>query len=295
MRAIHGPTMGGAWVLTAVLVATACHTDPRPRSPGLERQLNEVAITAERDSLLLEVAANGRLLSDIQAELTKVQPVRQPAEGPESPALELTKDQRTFVLDRVKEITTRIKDAETRLANSERRARRLTRATDSLTQDLTGAKASIAQLSQIVADQQATMAALTSQVDGLVTENLVLSDSVFRLTDDRNTVYFVAGTRQELLASGVLVEDGHRGVPLFGRRGVQPARDLPLSQFTSIDRTRTQEIPLPRPDRRYRIVSRQNPAYVAETVHRGEVREKLTIASPDKFWEPSRYLILVEQ
>ena len=294
MRAIHGPTMGGAWVLTAVLVATACHTEPRPHSPGLERQLNEMAITTERDSLLLEVAANGRLLSDIQAELAKVQPVRQPAEGPESPSLELTKDQRTFVLDRVKEITTRIKDAETRLANSERRVRRLTRASDSLTQDLTGARASIAQLSQVVTDQQATIAALTDQVEGLVTENLVLSDSVFRLTDDRNTAYFVVGTRKELLARGVLVEDGHRGVPLIGKRGVQPARELPLSEFTSIDRTRTQEIPLPRPDRRYRIVSRQNPDYVAEAGNRGEVREKLTIASPEKFWEPSRYLILVE-
>jgi hypothetical protein len=295
MRAIHGPTMGGAWVLTAVLVATACHTEPRPHSPGLERQLNEMAITTERDSLLLEVAANGRLLSDIQAELAKVQPVRQPAEGPESPSLELTKDQRTFVLDRVKEITTRIKDAETRLANSERRVRRLTRASDSLTQDLTGARASIAQLSQVVTDQQATIAALTDQVEGLVTENLVLSDSVFRLTDDRNTAYFVVGTRKELLARGVLVEDGHRGVPLIGKRGVQPARELPLSEFTSIDRTRTQEIPLPRPDRRYRIVSRQNPDYVAEAGNRGEVREKLTIASPEKFWEPSRYLILVVQ
>jgi len=295
MRAIHGPTMGGAWVLTAVLVATACHTGSRPRSPGLERQLNEATITAERDSLLLEVAANGRLLSDIQAELVKVQPARQPADGPESPSLELTKDQRTFVLDRVKEITTRIKTAETRLASSERRARRLTQATDSLTQDLGGAKASITQLSQVIADQQATMAALTGQIDGLVTDNMVLSDSVFHLTDDRNTVYFVAGTRKDLLARGVLVEDGHRGVPLIGKRGVQPARELPLSEFTSIDRTRTQEIPLPRPDRRYRIISRQNPAYVAEAGHRGEVREKLTIASPEKFWEPSRYLILVEQ
>lgn len=121
MRAIHGPTMGGAWVLTAVLVATACHNEPRPNSPGLERQLNEVALTAERDSLLMEVAANGKLLSDIQTELSQVRPIRKPAEGPESPALELTKDQRTFVLDRVKEIAARIKDAETRLASSERR------------------------------------------------------------------------------------------------------------------------------------------------------------------------------
>jgi hypothetical protein len=47
MRAIHGPTMGGAWVLTAVLVATACHNEPRPNSPGLERQLNQpTSVTA---------------------------------------------------------------------------------------------------------------------------------------------------------------------------------------------------------------------------------------------------------
>ena len=294
MRAIHSPTMGGAWALTAILVATACHPDPRPRSPGLERQLNEMAITAERDSLLLEVAANGRLLSDIQAELARLQPGKPPTES-ESPALELTKDQRTFVLDRVKEITTRIRQAESRLATSERRVRRLSRATDSLTQDLTGARASVAQLSQVVSDQQATIAALGGQVEGLLTENLILSDSVFRLTDDRNTAYFVAGTRNELLAKGVLVEDGHRGFPIVGKRGVQPARELPLSEFTSIDRSQIQEIPLPRPDRRYRIISRQNPAYVSEAGRRGEIREKLTIASPERFWEPSRYLILVEQ
>ena len=288
MRAIHGPTMGGAWVLTAVLVATACHSEPRPNSPGLERQLREVAMTAERDSLLLEVAANGRLLSDIQTELSRVQSARKPAEGPESPSLELTKDQRTFVLDRVKEIAVRIKDAETRLASSERRASRLTRAGDSL-------KTTVTTLTEILSNQQATIAALNAQVDGLVTENLALSDSVFHLTDVRNTVYFVAGSRKELLAKGVLVEDGHRGIPLIGKRSVQPARELPLSEFTSMDRSAAQSITLPRADRRYRIVSRQNPAYVSEAGHRGEVRETVTIASPEKFWEPSRYLILVEQ
>jgi hypothetical protein len=288
MRAIHGPTMGGAWALTAVLVATACHTDPRPNSPGLERQLNEVTLTAERDSLLLEVAANGRLLSDIQTELARVVPSRKAADGPESPSLELTKDQRTFVLDRVKEIAARIKVAETRLAASERRAGRLARAGDSLTTAVTG-------LSEILSTQQATITALNTQVEGLITENLALADSVLHLTDSRNTVYFVAGSRQELLARGVLVEDGHRAIPLIGKRSIQPARELPLSEFTSLDRTASQTITLPRADRPYRIVSRQNPAYVFEAGNKGEVRETLTIAAPEKFWEPSRYLILVEQ
>jgi hypothetical protein len=288
MRANHGPTKGGAWVLTAILVATACHTDPRPRSPGLERQLNEVTLTAERDSLLLEVAANGRLLTDIQAELAKVQPVRTPTAQPESPSLEVTKDQRTFVLDRVREITIRLKDADTRLASSERRMWRLTQRGDSLTRDLTEAKAA-------VENQKATIAALGAQIDGLVTENLVLADSVLHLTDDRNTAYFVVGTRSELLAKGVLEEDGHRSLLLIGRRGVQPARNLPLGEFTSIDRSSIREIPLPRADRKYRIVSRQDLVYLKEVGHQGRVKGSVAISSPEKFWEPSRYLIVVEQ
>jgi hypothetical protein len=237
---------------------------------------------------MLEVAANGKLLSDIQAELAKVQPARRSTDGPESPSLELTKDQRTFVLDRVKEITLRIKDAETRLASSERRASRLAKVGDSL-------KTSVASLTEILSNQQATITALNTQVEGFVTENAVLADSVSHLTDEQNTVYFVAGTREELIHKGVLVADGHRAIPLVGKRGVSPSRDLPLVEFTSFDRTSTQSIPLPKPDRSYKIVSRQNPAYVAEAGRHGEVTETVTIESPEKFWAGSRYLILVEQ
>jgi hypothetical protein len=294
MRAIHGPTTGGAWVLTLVLVATACHTDPHPRSPGLERQLSAMALGAERDSLQLEVAANGKLLGDIQAELAKVTPATKAA-GPESPSLEVTKDQRAFALERVREITTRLKEMDARLAASERRIRRLTRASDSLTQDLTGAKASIIQLEQIVAAQQATVASLTGQVEGLALANETLTDSLYRLTDARNTAYFVAGTRKDLLARGVLVADGRRSVPFIGRREVAPARELPLAEFTSIDQSAIREIPLPHPDRRYRIVSRQNLAFLDDAGYRGRVRGKVSIREPEQFWEPSRYLILVEQ
>ena len=62
MRAIHGP----AWAMTAVLVAAACHSSPaKIRSEGLARQLSEVALVQERDSLLTEVTANGKLIGDI--------------------------------------------------------------------------------------------------------------------------------------------------------------------------------------------------------------------------------------
>jgi hypothetical protein len=295
MRVTHGPTMGGAWVLTILLVTAACHSDPTPRSPGLARQLREVALTSERDSLLQEVAANGRLLGDIQAELARVQP--RPAKGtPESPVLELTKDQRAYALGQVRRITTRLEAAETQVAASERRVRRLSQRADSLQSGLEEARQNVTDLVTIVGNQRATIDALTAHIEGLSTENLTLADSVLHLTDDHNTAYYVVGTRQELIAKGVLVPDGHRSIPLVGRRGVAPARELPLAEFTSIDRSSIHEIPLPHADRIYRIVSRQNLAHLASRAgNRGTVQGRIDIATPERFWEPSKYLIVVEQ
>jgi hypothetical protein len=241
------------------------------------------------------VAANGKLLGDIQAELAKVSP--KPGPGtPESPALEVTKDQRQFTLDRIRDFTTRLKGVEGELAQSERRARRLAQATDSLTAQNGEAKAMIESLVSTMATQRETIAALTTQVDGLTIQNLVLADSVLHLTDDHNTAYYVVGTRAELLSRGVLVEDGHRAIPLVGRRTVQPARNLPLGEFTSINRKETRQIQLPRADRQYAIVSRQDLRQLASPVGRkGQVTGTLEIASPEEFWEPSRYLIVVER
>lgn len=296
MRAIYGPTTGGAWLLTAVLVTSACRSEPAtPRSAGLDRQLQELSLGAERDSLLMEVAANARLLADLEAELRTTAPKPQPGQ-PESPALEVTKDTRTIVLERVRALTTRLKTAETQLAQSERRARRLTRAVDSLGTGLTGAKGTITDLVEIVGQQREQVTALTTQVDELTTVALTLDDSVRHLTDDRNTAYFVVGTREELLRKGVLVEDGHRAIPLVGRRGVSPARELPLGEFTSIDRAAIHEIPLPRVGHKYRIVSRQNLAHLTSWVgQRSTVKDRIAIGDADRFWEPSRYLIVVEQ
>ena len=297
MRTTHGPTLAGAWALTAVLVATACSTsDPRPRSPGLEHQLQELALVAERDSLQLEVAATGKLLTDIEGELARALPVA-PATGvAESPVLEITKDRRSYTLDRVREVATRLKSTEARLVTSERRVRKLTQAVDTLTEGVAAARIVAAQLAEEIGSQRLTIDGLTARVEGLLIENLTLAESVDRLTDRQTTAYYVVGSRKELIQRGVLVEEGHRGIPLVGRRGVSPARELPLQEFTSINWSETKDIPLPDPNRRYRIVSRQNLAALDSGMgDKGAVQGTITIGTPESFWAPSKYLIVVEQ
>jgi hypothetical protein len=287
MRAIYSPAKGGAWVLTAILVASACQPT-RSSSPGLDQRLTEASLSAERDSLVLEVAATGKLLTDIQAELDQLPPVAVTVAGSESRAAETSADLRRVTLERVRATTARLKAAETRLGTTERRLARISIARDSLKTELTA-------LGAVLEEQKAAVAALTLRLADVTAENNNLADHLYQVAHQQNTAYYVVGTRKELLAKGVLVEDGHRSFPLVGKRDVTPARDLPLSEFTSIDRSNDLELALPDPSRRYRIVSRQNTAHLVSAEGNGVVRGAIQIASPDGFWEGSKYLIVVQQ
>ena len=74
------------------------------------------------------------------------------------------------------------------------------------------------------------------------------------------------------------------------------APDLPLwISFTAIDKTQQTSIPLPRSDKKYKIISRQSPSYLASNVSKdGKVKGSVEIGQPEEFWSASKYLILVQ-
>ena len=110
----------------------------------------------------------------------------------------------------------------------------------------------------------------------------------------KNTVYYVVGTKDELMKSGVVSKEGSKFL-VFGGTRLEPARNLDPAAFTAIDKTQTLSIPLPRTDKKYKIISRQSPSYLTGNVNgKGEVKGVLEIALPDEFWSPSKYLILVQ-
>jgi hypothetical protein len=79
---------------------------------------------------------------------------------------------------------------------------------------------------------------------------------------------------------------------LVGSRNVSPARELDPANFTKIDRMANRTITLPEGE--YKIFSRQNPAYVTPQAQKdGKIAGALTIDQPERFWETSRFLIIV--
>lgn len=282
----HAAGMAGA---ATALMVLACQRGPTPE---------QLAIMAQKDSLIQEVAEQSRVLSDISAALAKVQVEgRQLEIKSESPRAAV----RDTIFARIAYVTDRLTAAERQLRESRRRVSSLTKLSDSLKATI---ESTIANYESTIASQKVTLQELNDQVQQLTAENsaltvanTALTDTVHTLKQENNTVYYVVGTRDELLQRGVIQEEGgSRVLFIFGKAGktLVPARDLDPSQFTAIDKHAVTEIPLPE-EGEYRLASRQNPEALATPPDdHGKIKGTVfKIAEPDKFWVGSKFLILV--
>jgi uncharacterized coiled-coil protein SlyX len=279
-------------ILAALLVAaTACGT-----SAETERKLADLEqASAARDSLLQEVAVSARLLSDVSAALSKVQVRgRQIRVRGETPLLA----QRDSMMQKLRYVVARVAETETRLAENQQRIKSLSSLSDSLRATL---DSTATNLGAIIESQRATVASLTEQVTRLETENVALRDTVSTVTERENRVYYIIGTRDDLKAKGIIVEEGgSRVLFVLWRTGstISPARNLDPSDFTAIDKRQMTEIRLPDAAAEYRIASRQDLEYLGTPrTDEGKITgaSSLQITAPEQFWRNSKFLIIVQE
>ncbi len=279
-------------ILAALLVAaTACGT-----SAETERKLADLEqASAQRDSLLQEVAVSARLLSDVSAALSKVQVRgRQIHVSSETPLLA----QRDSMMQKLRYVVARVSETENRLNESQRRIRSLTSLSDSLKATL---DSTATNLGAIIESQKAAVASLTEQLTRLETENVALRDTVNTVTERENTVYYIIGSKDELKAKGIIVEEGgSRVLFILWRTGstISPARSLDPSQFTAINKRDVREIRLPDAAAEYRIASRQDLEYMATPrTEQGKITgaSSIQITAPEQFWRNSKFLIIVQE
>lgn len=297
--------MSRAGLLMLVVIAIAgCNRS----QAELQKALAEAqAAEAQKDTLLTEVLETTQFVSDLNSELAKARSVAIAAGDEERgvPGAQQDREQRKATLLRIQQIIARLNESEAKLTAAEERAKsarvRNARLLAQIStykktiEDLkTAAEHQRAENEAIIAEQRSQIAVLAGQVDTLDKERTTLRGSVARLTTYKNTVYFAVGTKDELLKNGVVTKEGSKFL-VFGGTRLEPARDLNTAAFTAIDKTQTLSIALPRTDKKYKIISRQSPSFLAGDVSKkGEVRGVVEIAAPEEFWLPSRYLILVE-
>jgi regulator of replication initiation timing len=148
----------------------------------------------------------------------------------------------------------------------------------------------IASMMSSIEQQAQTIALLQSRLDDLGKD----------LADVRTAyakAYYVIGTEDELIQKGVIVKEGGANL-LIKRVGrtLVPARELPVDAFSPIDTREVHRIEMPDTTRKYQIVSRQSLDDAKVTLRDGnQFRGPLEIAESEKFWSPSKYLIIVQR
>jgi prefoldin subunit 5 len=280
---------------------------PSDSTEFFRTQVQELTtVAAAKDSLVRDLAETTKILADINTELGKVSAgakAVEPVVSPES-QLSISPSDRALVLKKVQDLTVRVRNSESRLAASQRRVRALTQDSDSLRTVLADFQTTIDGLRAMAEGQKTTIANLEAelgqtkaQVTTLTQENQVLTDTVSALTTRENTVYYIAGTKKELMEKGIIREVGGTRFLIFTRTGetLKPAENLDPSLFTAIDRRQVAEIPLPRPDKQYKLVTNQNISFANVPADaNGKLRGSLQITNPESFWSNSKFLILVE-
>jgi hypothetical protein len=281
-----------AWLPALLVLAPACERGP---SQEQQAQIEQLSVAAqERDQLMQEMAENTRLLSEISVEIAKVQVPSRTLRGisSESPL----RASRDTMMRKIRYVSARIGEIENRLGESRQRIDRLTSLSDSLRNTL---DETVRNFEGIVETQLEAIESMKQQVIALEAEKQALSDTLTQVAAQANTVYYIIGTKEELLDKGIVVkEGGSRFLFIFWKQGVtlQPGRELDPTHFTAIDRRLVSEVPLPDPTASYRIASRQDLDYLETPPDDGRITGAgaLRIADTDRFWLPSRFLIIVK-
>jgi chromosome segregation ATPase len=295
-------------VLAAVLMVAACDRS----KPELDKTIVQMQqISAEKDSLLKDVMQTSQFIADVNTQLATVKsrnagkPVQGAAGGTEASLTPA--QQRDAIKDKIKELTDRLNEAESRLGASRNRVKELTANNAALNTQLASYDSTIAAFKTIIDNQKTEIVSLNAQLAALQTENAALrqdkaqlttektqlTEEKSSLTGERNTVYYVIGTKDELLKRKIIDQAG--GTLGLGKTQV-PSRDLNPSDFTAIDKTKVSEIAFPKADKTYRVITRQDVSALETAPDKsGRIKGGLKITNVDKFWAASKFLIILEQ
>jgi hypothetical protein len=303
-------------LLPCVILLAACNTEAKKQLATLAHvdSLRTDSIVSIKNDLLNEVMTSTQFVNALNEEMAKLKsrkPARLATALSRESDINAIKEERGAVLARIQELVARLDSSEARVASLRSRASKLSQHDSLLVAQVAMYEKTITDLRQTVETQKAEyeatiakqnqqIASLNQKVDTMVKENvklagekMALTDTVSTLVSEKNTAYYVIGTKDELVKQGVLVEEGRKRLLVVGGRTVSAARELDPAKFTKIDRLRDRGINLPAGE--YTIFSRQNPTYASPFAAKdGKISGGIRVDQPEKFWEPSRFLIILK-
>lgn len=270
------------------LLLAACSQGPSP-----EVQARIDSLQTQRDSLNRALAQQNEYVQSLSRQIEDAIG-EMGGEGAVSP--ENLGDRIGTLREQLRTARSRLSETEQRIAAVNRQARTLR---DSLAAVNRRSSEAMAMQQDSIASLVTALDAMEGQVRTLTAERANLEEAVAGLEEELYTVYYVVGTRDQLLDRGLVEEKGGARVLLVLWRAGEtlvPARDLDPAALQAMDRRSATSLELPGPGT-YRIVSRHDTQYL-EPRPDGNGRftgDSLRITDPAQFWLASPYLIIVRE
>jgi hypothetical protein len=248
-------------------------------------------LESQKDSLSQVVNDADNFIAKVDSTVSKVKglPKGKRKKNSESP-IEDQLNARKDMLKRVSALVQRAQETAKELADAKKREEELKGDNDKLKAQVDADALRIAELTTQIEQQAMTIATMQAKVDTL---DMMVND----LRATQSKAYYVIGNEDVLIKKGIIVKEGGANL-LIARVGrtLVPARNLDRDVFTAIDVRQVHEIEVPDSTKRYQIVSRQS-LDDADALQRDgpSFRGNLKIKDSDKFWAPSKYLIIVER
>lgn len=146
----------------------------------------------------------------------------------------------------------------------------------------------IAELKEALRTMDFNVQELSSQVDTLTLARSNQQQVILEQTNQLQTAYYTTGTTKELLAENILAKNG--GFLGLGKTEMLKD-DFDSDKFNKIDITATTTIPISG-DKAELVTSHPTDSYMLEGDD-GENVDRLVIIDPDRFWNSSKYLVVV--
>lgn len=284
-------------VILAVSALAACgdskehkRADSLATAKAAEQQRLTIQLAAQKDSLTRVVLQADDFIQHIDSSVSRV--IGKPKKGKKA-----TLDPLAQQIQNRKEVMARV---DALVARARATAAELKKAQEDnkvLSAQLANDEAMINDLNATIQHQTATIAALSTRVDSLNGVTRELGATIASLEAQHNKAFYVIGKEDELLERGIIVHEGGANL-IFAHPGrtIQMSRTADASAFTPVDQRGSKVIQMPDSTRRWKVVSRQSLDYASVDERDNDTfRGNLKITEPNKFWGPSRFLIVVEQ
>ncbi len=185
-----------------------------------------------------------------------------------------------------------IEELNTKIAGSAGKNSQLRKALEKVKKDLTAQieerDVQITELKAGLESKDFTIQELNANLDTLTLANNDQQITIGDQTDKLQTAYYTTGTSKELVASNILAKDGG----FLGLGKTEKLKDdFNPENFSRIDITSTQTIPISGKKAEL-VTNHPSDSYILEG-DQEENLERLVILDPARFWNSSKYLVVV--